>query len=77
MLSANILLSGNNFGKIALLFKFMNIRMVACPTFYTLQDSYCLQSIRDFWEEKRSAIINRLQSKGSVVALGKYVDFYT
>uniref|UniRef100_A0A8C6TDK7 Uncharacterized protein n=1 Tax=Neogobius melanostomus TaxID=47308 RepID=A0A8C6TDK7_9GOBI len=69
MLSTNILLSGNNFSKIALLFKFMNICMVASTTFYAVQGAYCLTTIKQFWEEKRTAIINRLESKDHVVAL--------
>nr|XP_054591704.1 uncharacterized protein LOC107377186 isoform X1 [Nothobranchius furzeri] len=69
MLSTNILLSGNNFSKIALLFRFMNIRMVTSKTFYSVQGTYCLKSIQQFWEEKRNAIIKKLQSKDRVVAL--------
>ncbi|KAK7913199.1 hypothetical protein WMY93_013410 [Mugilogobius chulae] len=61
---------GNNFAKIALLFKFMNMRMVASTTHYRIQHFYCVPAIKDFWEEKRSAIISRLQLKDSVVALG-------
>ncbi|KAK7883242.1 hypothetical protein WMY93_029416 [Mugilogobius chulae] len=60
---------GNNFAKIALLFKFMNMRMVASTTHYRIQHFYCVPAIKDFWEEKRSAIISRLQLKDSVVAL--------
>uniref|UniRef100_A0AAV2JHH2 Uncharacterized protein n=1 Tax=Knipowitschia caucasica TaxID=637954 RepID=A0AAV2JHH2_KNICA len=32
--------------------------------------TYCLKTIKQFWEEKRTAIINRLESKDNVVALG-------
>lgn len=78
LLGTNILLSGNNYAKISLLFKFMNLGMVDSTTFYTLQDSYCVDTIKDFWTEKRSEIISQLQSQGPVVVLGKlYASTHT
>ena len=71
LLSTNILLSGNNYTKVALLFKFMNMRMVNPNTHFTIQDSYCVDPIKTFWEEKRSEAISRLQGK-DVVLLGVY-----
>ncbi|XP_065150413.1 uncharacterized protein [Paramisgurnus dabryanus] len=70
LLSTNILLSGNNYTKIALLFKFMNMRMVNQTTFFRIQDHFCIDTIIDYWETKRTEIIRQLQSKQSVVALG-------
>ncbi|KAF0022279.1 hypothetical protein F2P81_025455 [Scophthalmus maximus] len=52
LLSTNILLSGNNYAKIALLLKFMNIRMVNPNTHFTTQDTYCVDTIKEYWEEK-------------------------
>ncbi|XP_059912256.1 uncharacterized protein LOC132461222 [Gadus macrocephalus] len=69
LLSSNILLSGNNYAKVALLLKFMNIRMVNPTTHYTIQDTYCVDTIKEYWEEKRSEAISRLQGK-DVVLLG-------
>jgi len=69
LLSTNILLSGNNYTKVALLFKFMNIQMVNTNTHYTIQDTYCVDTIKDFWEEKRSESISRAKGK-DVVLLG-------
>ena len=74
MLSSNILLSGNNYGKVALLFKFMNLGIVHRTTFFKIQDAYCVDAIEDYWDDKRSAIITRLKSKDSVVALGKFAN---
>lgn len=71
MLSSNILLSGNNFAKISLLFKFMKMGMVVRSTFFRIQDSYCVDTIKEFWDEKRAAVITQLKSKGPVVALGE------
>ncbi|CAL9705808.1 unnamed protein product [Knipowitschia caucasica] len=69
MLATNILLSGNNYSKIALLFKYMNMGMVAKSTFYRIQAEYCHDVIESFWEEKRSAVIAEVHDR-SVVALG-------
>ncbi|CAM4574040.1 unnamed protein product [Leuciscus chuanchicus] len=70
MLSSNILLSGNNYAKISLLLKFMNMGMVERSTFFRIQDSYCVDTIKEFWDEKRAAVITQLKSKGPVVAMG-------
>lgn len=72
MVATNILLSGNNFSKIALFFRFMNIGVVSTKTFSLLQNHYFTDSIKEFWEKNRAAIIDRLRAKDSVVALGKY-----
>lgn len=71
MLSSNILLSGNNYAKISLLFKFMKMGMVERSTFFRIQDSYCVDTIKEFWDEKRETVITQLKSKGPVVALGE------
>ncbi|KAI4820064.1 hypothetical protein KUCAC02_028056 [Chaenocephalus aceratus] len=34
-------------------------------------DSYCVDSIKDFWKEKRAKLITHLHPKGPVVILGK------
>lgn len=70
MLAVNILLSGNNYAKVALLFKFMNMGMVGRSTFSKIQDTYCVDTIKEFWEEKRGEVISKLQPKASVVVLG-------
>lgn len=71
MLAVNILLSGNNYAKVSLLFKYMNMGMVALGTFFRIQEHYCIDSIKQFWQEKREKIIQRLSSKDGVVALGE------
>lgn len=68
-LSTNILLSGNNYAKVALLFKFMNMGMVNRNTFFSIQDTYCVNIIKEFWEERRTEALCRLQGK-EVVVLG-------
>ncbi len=70
LLSTNILLSGNNYAKVALLFKFMNMGMVNKNTFFTIQDTYCVDTIKDFWEERSTEALCRLQGKDVVVLQG-------
>ena len=70
-MSCNVLVSGNNYNKVALLFRFMNMGMVNHTTFYKIQDQYCVDTITDFWNEKRKAIISRLAMKDNVVLLGE------
>ncbi|KAK0142690.1 hypothetical protein N1851_019380 [Merluccius polli] len=70
MLATNILLSGNNYAKVALLFKFMNMGMVGRSTFFKIQDSYCVDTIKQFWEEKRREVVPRITPKPSIVVLG-------
>lgn len=72
MLATNILLSRNNYTKVALLFQFMNIGIVAPSTFYAIQNAYCVEAVMEFWEERRNVINDRLRHKDNVVALGKY-----
>lgn len=72
LLASNILLSGNNYAKVALLFKFMNMGMVERTTFFKIQDTYCVDTIKDFWISNRAEVVSRLQSKDNVVVLGKY-----
>ncbi|KAM4584545.1 uncharacterized protein PAE49_004061 isoform 2-T2 [Odontesthes bonariensis] len=69
MLATNVLLSGNNYAKIALLFRFLNMGIVERSNFFGIQDAYCLDVIKDFWHDKRAEVISRLQSKDSVVVL--------
>lgn len=72
-LATNKLLSVNNFSKAALLFHFIYMGMVANKAFYSIPDTYCIDAIKEFWEEKRNKTIDGLQKKSSVVVLAKQV----
>lgn len=72
MLGTNILLSGNNYSKVALLFHFMNMGMLSATSFYRIQDTYCVDTIAEFWDDKRSEVIQRLQDQ-DVVCLGEFI----
>ncbi|KAJ8271057.1 hypothetical protein GJAV_G00122270 [Gymnothorax javanicus] len=69
MLASNILLSGNNYAKVALLFKFMNMGIVERSTFLKIQDTNCVDTITDFWHEKRAEMLSKLQPEDNVVVL--------
>lgn len=73
LLSTNILLSGNNYAKVALLFNFMNMGMVSKNTFHSIQGSYCVDTIKEFWEERRTEAISRLRGK-DVMVLGSWLQ---
>ncbi|KAK5909301.1 hypothetical protein CesoFtcFv8_003245 [Champsocephalus esox] len=71
VLASSILLSGNNFAKMSLLFRFMNMGMVERPSFFRIQHSYCVDSIKDFWNQKRAKLITtQLHPQGPVGILG-------
>lgn len=72
LLASNIILSGNNYTKVALLFRFMNMGMVERSAFFKIQDTYCVDAIKDSWTKNRAEVISRLQPKDSVVVLGEY-----
>lgn len=68
MLAANILLSGNNFRKIALLFKFMNIGNITHNFFNQVQMQYCVPVINSVYENTVSSVRQSLQDKTLVLA---------
>ena len=70
LMCANILLSGNNYQKISLLLKFMNLGMVSKQTFHRVQKLYCLPEIDKEWERTLQATHMRLNGK-EIVACGK------
>ncbi|KAK7151613.1 hypothetical protein R3I94_008067 [Phoxinus phoxinus] len=70
MLSTNILLSGNNYRKVALLFKFMELGMVEESKFFKIQDTYCIEPVDEFWQKIQADVLTRLRVKDKVVVLG-------
>lgn len=72
MLSFNVLLSGNNYRKVAMLFKFMNMRMVAESTYFRIQESYCIEPVQEYCEATRAEVIDCLRLKDHVVVLGEF-----
>ncbi|XDV26583.1 hypothetical protein PO909_030239 [Leuciscus waleckii] len=71
MLTTNTLLSDNDYRKIALLFQFMKMPMVAEGTFFRILDAYYIALVQECWEKNRAAILHRLRQEEHVVVLGK------
>ncbi|KAK7888818.1 hypothetical protein WMY93_024378 [Mugilogobius chulae] len=67
MLGVNILLSGNNYRKTALLFKFMNMGMIDPKNFPQIQDKFCVDTIEDFWKKES----DKRETGGNSVAMEK------
>ncbi|XP_065109929.1 uncharacterized protein [Paramisgurnus dabryanus] len=74
MLANNILLSGSNYAKVSLLFKFMNMGMVDRSSFFTIQDTYSVDTVKEFWEERRTEAIHRLKDKDVVIVADGRMD---
>ncbi|XP_056451672.1 uncharacterized protein LOC130386676 [Gadus chalcogrammus] len=70
MLSSSLLLSGNNYSKISLMFKFMNLGCVCDSTFRKIQLQYCVPVINRFWKRQLNALIPEMKRRNSVVLLG-------
>lgn len=58
-LSAAILLSGNNFEKIELMFRFIDLPLVSQSSHYRFQQKYFIPSIDTFWQNVLSDNLNR------------------
>lgn len=70
MLSSNIFLSGNNFAKVALLFRYMNMGMVSRNTFFVVQNAYCVDTVKEYCLEKKPTLISEAEGGGKVVVQG-------
>ncbi|XP_029282010.1 uncharacterized protein LOC115004506, partial [Cottoperca gobio] len=69
LLGTNILLSGSDYAKVALLLRFMNMGVLSPGSFSRIQDRYCVDAVRDFWVERSAEAVQRLQGN-HVVVLG-------
>jgi hypothetical protein len=67
LLSINILLSGNNYRKISLLFKFLNLGIVNRSTHTMIGTKYSAPVITSFWNNLQAKILENYQGKGVVV----------
>lgn len=72
MLSSNIFLSGNNFAKVALLFRYMNMGMVSRNTFFVVQDAYCVDTIKEYCLEEKPALISEAKGGGRAAVQGVF-----
>ena len=69
LLAIGVLLTGNDYDKINLFCKFLDLSMVSRSTYMRLQKLYVIPEIKSFWEEMRSGIWQIL-AKHSVILGG-------
>ncbi|XP_052715271.1 uncharacterized protein LOC128188330 [Crassostrea angulata] len=67
MFASAVLLSGNNFQKISLFAKFLNLPAISSTTFHKIQRTYLIPSIDDFWLEKQEETINLFRGQELVI----------
>ena len=70
-MSVVILLSGNNYQKIATLSKFLKLAIVSSSTFYKIQRTYRIPSIDRFWIQEQESVISQLRDQ-EVILLGLF-----
>ena len=63
ILASSLLLSGNSFTKIGMMFKFCNIQYFSKTLFYQYQSLYIAPAVNDFWEQQRSMLWNERSGK--------------
>ena len=68
MLALNVLLSGNNHAKIALLMKFMGLKPLSKYCFFQVQANLTVPTIQNFWKKTQDSMLSDLQGKELVVA---------
>ena len=61
LVSSCILLSGNNYAKISLFAKMLNMHIPSQSSFSTTQKLYCAPAIKEYWEEMRVGILNEMK----------------
>lgn len=67
-MSSAILLSGNNYQKIALLANFMNLGMVNSSSHYRIQRGFTIPVLDNFYEEVMASTPRKYKDKEIVVA---------
>ncbi len=67
-LTMNVLLSGNNFQKIALLVRFMRLGTLSQSLFTRVQGLYCVPAIERFWADIQRDTLHKLAGQKLYVA---------
>ena len=70
VLASSIVMSGNNFTKVALLAKFMNLSMISNATFLRMQNHYTVPVIKVYWNEDQAKNIEKAKQQSSVIVQG-------
>ena len=69
VLSASILLTGNNFSKVALLTKCLNLGFILNATFDRIQRLYAIPTVQNFWSDMKK-VIHEVMKDEKVVLSG-------
>ncbi|XP_070571769.1 uncharacterized protein [Ptychodera flava] len=64
-----ILMSGNNFGKVKLLAKMLNLRVLSADVFYRIQRHYLVPCIDGYWLQHQQEFLSKYEGK-DVILLG-------
>lgn len=67
LLASSVLVSGNNFEKISLLARSMNLHFVSSTTFARIQSLYALPSIREMWNRMKEVVWKAFENDVLVV----------
>ena len=75
MVGASLLFSGNNFAKLELFSRFMNMPFINKSTYYRYQANYFVPVVEEVWEDVRGTNIAKSKNEPVVVS-GKLVLEY-
>nr|XP_034315406.1 LOW QUALITY PROTEIN: uncharacterized protein LOC105340464 [Crassostrea gigas] len=67
MLSAAILFSGNNFGKMELFAKFLKLGFPGQSTFTRLQKRYLVPAVDEYWTSQQTGIVDEMSDKDLII----------
>ena len=56
VLASSLLLSGNSFTKVGLMFKFCNLQYCSKSLFYQYQSLYIAPTVNEFWEHQKKEL---------------------
>lgn len=67
LLAAGLLITGNNYDKLALFFKFLRLEFICRSTYNRMQRNYLIPEIKSFWYDMKSGIWETLQEEPTVL----------
>ena len=68
VLAASILLTGNNFTKVELLTKCLNLGFISNPTFHRIQKLYAIPVVQEFWFDMKKVIHDAMTEEKVVLS---------
>ena len=68
LLASSILLSGNSFTKVGLLFKFLNLQYFSSTLFYRYQNLYVAPAVNDYWKSMQKDLWQERAGKDVILS---------